>query len=346
MLATLPQELLNKIIDHLHADTVTLKSSSLVCSFLRSPSQRHLFHTLPLSIADPTSSQRLHLILSANPVLSAFIRRVVLILCNHAHVDPLCDLLHGLQAEVREVELALLSSQRTQYSTWNDVHSALRAGVAAPAHPHELHPRLGRPFSGAPSTRMADIQNLHAATDISSSKRSHWCAPPQPVASCSPSASLSLPLSLPDLQSCTISWIDTPPADFHSFLATFSSLQELHIGLDASAARPTPPPSPPPPPPPPPHLHVLHIHLWIFGGQVPPPPHWPRHLLSTLPSQIAELGIRLDATLGRSITGEEWREMDERGGERGAESVGKEQLPMVWAQGMLVTSYGERRISV
>jgi hypothetical protein len=71
----LPQELLERIIDFLHADRATLCACALAHSTMRAPSQWHLFYQLSLSVGS-SSTARLGVLLRASSALAAAVHEL------------------------------------------------------------------------------------------------------------------------------------------------------------------------------------------------------------------------------------------------------------------------------
>jgi hypothetical protein len=71
----LPQELLERIIDFLHADRATLCACALAHSTMRAPSQRHLFYQLSLSHGN-ASARRFGVLLRASSALAAAVQEL------------------------------------------------------------------------------------------------------------------------------------------------------------------------------------------------------------------------------------------------------------------------------
>ncbi|KAF9461431.1 hypothetical protein BDZ94DRAFT_812851 [Collybia nuda] len=76
----LPQELIEYITDHLKNDPHSLQVSSLISKPFRSPSQRHLFSAIEITVSNETRNRTLYDILSVHPELACHVKKLKLLL--------------------------------------------------------------------------------------------------------------------------------------------------------------------------------------------------------------------------------------------------------------------------
>jgi hypothetical protein len=112
-MSDLPQELLDRIVDFLHADRAALRACALAHSSLRAPSQQHLFREFALS--NTSSAADVGAFLRAEPALAAAVRVLAL-----RNVAP--DALHG----------ALAATLPALHTLQLDARGALADGALVP----------------------------------------------------------------------------------------------------------------------------------------------------------------------------------------------------------------------
>jgi hypothetical protein len=112
-MSDLPQELLDRIVDFLHADRAALRACALAHSSLRAPSQQHLFREFALS--NTSSAASVGALLRAEPALAAAVRVLAL-----RNVAP--DALHG----------ALAATLPALHTLQLDARGALADGALVP----------------------------------------------------------------------------------------------------------------------------------------------------------------------------------------------------------------------
>ena len=83
----IPQELIDKIIDQLHADRITLKACSIVSHSFLHPCRKHLFFSIDLSRVSSSQVHTLCNILKTQPGIGSLIRELYIYLGG----DEMCD---------------------------------------------------------------------------------------------------------------------------------------------------------------------------------------------------------------------------------------------------------------
>ena len=87
MAKSIPQELIDKIIDQLHADHNTLKACSIVSHSFLSPCRKYLFFSIDLSRVALSQVHRLCYILKTQPGIGSLVRELYIYLGG----DKICD---------------------------------------------------------------------------------------------------------------------------------------------------------------------------------------------------------------------------------------------------------------
>ncbi|KAF9461180.1 hypothetical protein BDZ94DRAFT_855128 [Collybia nuda] len=137
---TLPQELIDNVIDHFHDDRPSLKACALVCRAWLSSCRAHIFHSISLQpptvnlrsqiFGTTTDSWRLHKILQTSPEIAQYIRN--LLICEGIvgkewiNGDRTLPLLLGKLRNITKFQLERSSSMRI---IWKTIPPGLRGAM-------------------------------------------------------------------------------------------------------------------------------------------------------------------------------------------------------------------------
>ena len=136
-ITSIPQELIDKIIDQLHTDQDTLKACAVVSRSFLSPSRRHLYYSIDLgdsfTISVQRSLQKLYDILKSHPDIASLIREFHILLVRGPAIFT--DWIEEdvlLQGILGMTQLQLLSLNGTVYHStdmWDDIPINIQSAV-------------------------------------------------------------------------------------------------------------------------------------------------------------------------------------------------------------------------
>ncbi|KAF8079262.1 hypothetical protein FPV67DRAFT_1663910 [Lyophyllum atratum] len=120
MTTTIPEDIVDEIMEIISEDSISLRSCSLVSRVFRVPCQRRLFRSINLDTAyggPGVHNERLHLNLLNNPVLASFILSMRIHVAREENLRPggaplkvVCEILQMVRSHVREVALRAQSN--------------------------------------------------------------------------------------------------------------------------------------------------------------------------------------------------------------------------------------------
>ncbi|KAF8059816.1 hypothetical protein FPV67DRAFT_1588139 [Lyophyllum atratum] len=128
MLPVVPQEIAENIIRRLRGDPRTLQSCSLISWSFRAPSQQLLFHHIFLILRYTARNQRLHNVISKNPILASYVRFI------HLEVDDMsltpaeaiCRILDITRPHLQGLSMGSSGTTFVASQYWNFIHSNLQ----------------------------------------------------------------------------------------------------------------------------------------------------------------------------------------------------------------------------
>ncbi|KAF8057363.1 hypothetical protein FPV67DRAFT_1527109 [Lyophyllum atratum] len=124
--ATVPQEIVEDIVGQLGEDGRTLQSCSLVSWSFRTASQPLFFHHILLLLHNTARNQRLHCVLSMNPLLASYVRSIHLKIdtVSIRPAEAICRILDVTRPHLRDLSIG--GPDITFSHSWNYLHADLQ----------------------------------------------------------------------------------------------------------------------------------------------------------------------------------------------------------------------------
>ncbi|KAF8058196.1 hypothetical protein FPV67DRAFT_1676452 [Lyophyllum atratum] len=166
MTPTIPEDIIEEVIEVLSTDADTLKSCSIVSRVFRVLCQRRLFHSVRLNAWRDGCNERLHHILLDNPVLVSFIYSLEVYVGENfcaSRLKDVCGILHIVQSSIRELTISGELRHHHLAEPWNALHESLQAAlVSVIAQPSCVYIKLGP--VGLPINYLSEASHLRHLT--------------------------------------------------------------------------------------------------------------------------------------------------------------------------------------
>ncbi|KAF8059817.1 hypothetical protein FPV67DRAFT_1514171 [Lyophyllum atratum] len=316
MTSSIPQEIIDEIIEYIDEDIPTLTACSTVCGSFSASSRRYLFRHIVLDLSPERSANNLRLlhVLLSNPIIASFISSLHIGISFESKEDAVCGILPMLR-NVHEVKISRASSAiRAGFIRWIDVYPTMSRCILDLLQRPSFHTlilgtilfpegqlrrlrylrHLKVPFADS----IVLDQSLHESGQgnhqghLESLTLGSWVAAQRVLLALHDPAHPSS-LSLSRLRLCKIK--------SKIFALAATHLQEVEFGIDLNSyvylefSQLT-------------ALRVLRIH--IRRGATAMPGTWIMRVLATLPGSIVELTLRMVLNVALAISRTEWREID------------------------------------